>query len=451
MLSLLVTTVSMRVDPMMLFADPAGVKFGATVGVVTFLTKFIGTFITSYHSKMPLKDSLAFALIMTSKGIVELPVFATLKDIKIIGKSSFRVLIIGILLNSTLVPILVKFLYDPISRKYAGYQKRNIMHLEPDSELRILACVHKPENVDALIGFLNATCPTEESPNVVYVLHLIELIGRVAPVFIIHRKEMIVGSAYENFIMAFNQYEQNNDGLVTMNAFTAISPPNMMHEDICTMALDQQTSLILLPFHRKWSTDGSIVTQNNAIRKLNCSVLETAPCSIGILIDRDNASTRMLTKSQSRSSGYNICTIFVGGKNDREALTLAKRMSKDTRLSLTVTRFLSGEEGDEDNFMLDWEGMLDDQVLKDVKHNQTGEYGEIMYMEEIVRDGPEAAEIVISIAHEYDLVIVGRNYGVESVQTQGLSEWTEFPELGVIGDLLASTDLRSRASVLVVQ
>ncbi|OMP05300.1 Cation/H+ exchanger [Corchorus olitorius] len=450
MLLLFVTTASIRVDPMRLFADPAEVEFSAILGVVTFLAKFIGTFIPSFCSKMPLKDSLALALIMTSKGIVELSVSSNLKDTKIIQDATYCVLILGILLNSTLVPILVKFLYDPISRKYAGYQKRNIMHLKPDSELRILACVHKPENVVALIGFLNTTCPTEESPNVVYVLHLMELTGRDTPVFITHQKEMIAGSSYENFIMAFNQYEQNNCGLVTMNAFTAISPPDMMHEDICTMALDKQTSLILLPFHRKWSIDGSIETENNAIRKLNCSVLETCPCSIGILIDRDNACTRMLTKSPSRSSCYSVCMIFIGGKDDREALTLAKRMSKDTRLSLTVIHFVSGEEG-ESNYMLDWEEMLDDQVLKDVKDSQTGEYGEIMYMEEIVRDGPQAAEIVKSIVDGYDLVIVGRRYGVQSIQTQGLSEWGELPEFGVIGDLLASIDLQSTTSVLVVQ
>ncbi|OMO49681.1 Cation/H+ exchanger [Corchorus capsularis] len=451
MLSLFVTTASMRVDPMRLSADPAEVHFCATIGVVTFLAKFIGTFIPSFCSKMPLKDSLALALIMTSKGIVELSVLSNLKDSKVIQDATYCVLILGTLLNSIVVPILVKFLYDPISRKYVGYQKRTIMHLEPNSELRILACVHKPENAIALIGFLNATCPTEESPNVVYVLHLMELIGRDTPLFITHQKEMIAGSSYENFIMAFNQYEQNNFGLVTMNAFTAISPPDMMHEDVCTMALDKQTSLILLPFHRKWSIGGSIETENNAIRMLNCNVLETCPCSIGILIDRDNASTIMLTNSQSRSSCYNVCMIFIGGKDDREALTLAKRMSKDTRLSLTVTRFVSGEEAGDNNLMLDWEGMLDDQVLKDVKHSQTGEYGEITYIEEIVRDGPQAAKLVKSIACGYDLVIVGRRYGVQSVQTQGLSEWSEFPELGGIGDLLASTDLQTTTSVLVVQ
>ncbi|KAK8628970.1 hypothetical protein V6N13_077829 [Hibiscus sabdariffa] len=45
------------------------------------------------------------------------------------------------------------------------------------------------------------------------------------------------------------KYEENNRGLVTVNAFTAISPPKLMHEDVCTMALNKQTSFILLPFH----------------------------------------------------------------------------------------------------------------------------------------------------------------------------------------------------------
>ncbi|OMO90396.1 Cation/H+ exchanger [Corchorus olitorius] len=450
-LTLYVTTSTMRADPVRLFTDPTCVQFSAIVAVATFVAKFIGVFIPSFFSRIPLKDSLALALIMTSKGILELSFFAGFRDNQIIGDASFCILILGILLNSTLVPILVKFLYDPVSRKYAGYQKRNIMHLKPNSELRILACVHKPENVAPLIGFLNATCPTEESPNVVYVLHLIELMARASPVFITHQKQgnTTDGTSYENFILAFNQYEKNNCGMVTVNAFTAISPSQLMHEDICTMALDKQTSFILLPFHRKWAIDGSIESEHSNIRRLNCSVLETAPCSIGILVDRAvNASTMMLSKAASRSS-YCVCIIFIGGKDDREALTLAKRMSQDPRVSLTVIRFVK-DDGSR-TVLLDWDQMLDDQVLKDIKNDQNGEYGDIMYMEEVVMDGPEAAKIVRSIADGYDLIVVGRRYRVQCVQTSGLSEWSEFPELGDIGDILASTDLQSRASVLVVQ
>ncbi|XWS52968.1 hypothetical protein CRYUN_Cryun11dG0117500 [Craigia yunnanensis] len=447
-LALYVTTATMRADPGKMLSDPTTVKFSAIVVFMTFLAKFIACLIPSFWSKMPLNDSLAFALIMTSKGIMELSYFSTYKDSKIIADATFSVMIIGVLLNSAIVPILVKSLYDSISRKYAGYQKRNIMHLKPNAELRILACVHRPENVAAFIDLLNATRPTKESRNVVYVLHLIELIGRASPVFIAHEKqENRVVSSFENFILAFNQYEQNNWGLVTVNAFTAISPPNLMHEDICTMALDKQTSFILLPFHRKWSIDGSIEVEHNVIRILNCSVLERSPCSIGILVDRGSLDRRITrTSLKSSRSSYCIGMIFLGGKDDREALTLAKRMAKDPRVNLTVIHLVAEDSRN----VIDWDTMLNAEELKNIKQGEVGN-GNIMYIEEAVKDGPQAALNVRSIADGYDLIIVGRRYGVDSVQTSGLSEWSEFPELGIIGDLLASTDLDSRASVLVVQ
>lgn len=38
-----------------------------------------------------------------------------------------------------------------------------------------------------------------------------------------------------------------------------------------------------------------------------------------------------------------------------------------------------------------------------------------------------------------------------SAVTKGLNEWTEFEELGAIGDVIASKAFLSRASVLVLQ
>ncbi|XVE79371.1 hypothetical protein DITRI_Ditri14bG0053100 [Diplodiscus trichospermus] len=447
-LPLYVTTATMRADPGKMFSDPTRVRYSAIVAVMTFLAKFIACLIPSFWNKMPLNDSLAFALVMTSKGIVELSYFSSSKDNKVIAESTFSVMSIGILLNSAIVPILVKYLYDSISRKYAGYQRRDIMHLKPNAELKILACVRRPENVAAFIDLLNATCPTKESPNVIYVLHLIELIGRASPVFIAHQKQANrVASSFENFILAFNQYEQNNCGLVTVNAFTAISPPNLMHEDICTMALDKQTSFMLLPFHRKWSIDGSVEAEDNVIRNLNCSVLERSPCSIGILVDRGCLDRRITRTSLKPSrSSYSIGMIFLGGKDDREALTLAKRMAKDTRVNLTVIHLVAENSTN----VIDWDTMLNAEDLKDIKQSEVGK-GNTMYIEEVVKDGPQAVRIVRSIADDYDLIIVGRRFGVDYVQTSGLSEWSEFPELGIVGDLLASTDLDSRASVLIVQ
>lgn len=72
-------------------------------------------------------------------------------------------------------------------------------------------------------------------------------------------------------------------------------------------------------------------------------------------------------------------------------------------------------------------------------------------MEEMVTNGSEFASMVKTLADEYDLIKTGRRYGVECPQTAGLTDWSEFPKLGVIGGLLASTDIYGRASVFVIQ
>ncbi|KAL4308303.1 hypothetical protein GQ457_01G038370 [Hibiscus cannabinus] len=443
--SSLFTTSAMKIHRRNLFADLTPLKFSLLNIVLSFHAKFLPCFVASFWGR----DSLAFALIMCSKGVVELAYFSTFRDIKHMSTQAFGIFTLGILVNATITPILVKFLYDSNSRKYTAYQKRNLLHLNPDAELRILACVHRSEHVSALIDVLDITCPTKTSPNVVFALHLVELAGRDYPVFTAHQNNNnVVGCSYEH-ILAFRQYEENNRGLVTVNAFTAISPPKLMHEDVCTMALNKQTSFILLPFHRKWSIDGSIEVENNVIRNLNRSVMDRAPCSVGILITRGVLDPkRKSLKIPSRTSSYSIGMIFLGGKDDREALTLAKRMARDPRVKLTVIHLTTDENR---GHVMDWDMMLDAEILRDAKHNDVTDICNIMYREEVSNSGPEATRIIRSIANEYDLIIVGRRDGVDSVQTKGLSEWSEFPELGAVGDLLASTDLDSSVSVLVVQ
>ncbi|KAE8711579.1 hypothetical protein F3Y22_tig00110283pilonHSYRG00032 [Hibiscus syriacus] len=437
-----VTTSTMRVNPTKMLADLSRVRFTCILVIATFLAKFISCLIASCWSRIPIRDSLAFSLIMSSKGIVELSYFSSYKDSEVLSDETFSMLTLVVLVNATIIPILVKYLYDPVSRKYASYQQRNIMHLKPNSELRILACVHRPEHVSALVDVLNITYPTKESPNVVYALHLIELVGRDSPVFIAHQKHKnLVVNSYHH-IVAFNQYEKNNWETVTVNAFTAISPSKLMHEDVCTLALDKEVSFILLPFHRKWSVDGSIEDDNNVIRNMNCNVLDRAPCSTGILVDR----RRKLFMSST--STYSVGMIFLGGKDDREALTLAKRIARDPKVKLTVIHLIADE--DSGNF-IDWDGMLDAEVLKDIKQNDNSHGCDVKYIVLVSKHGQQASRIVQSIVGDYDLIIVGRRYGADSVQTMGLSDWSEFPELGVIGDLLVSPDLNCRISVLVVQ
>jgi hypothetical protein len=76
----------------------------------------------------------------------------------------------------------------------------------------------------------------------------------------------------------------------------------------------------------------------------------------------------------------------------------------------------------------------------------------VKYEEKTIEDASQTTSFIKEIANnKFDFIIVGRRYGLKSPQTTGLENWTEYPELGVIGDLLASRDMKSKASILVVQ
>lgn len=363
----------------------------------------------------------------------------------------------NVVLNAIIVPVVVKLLYDP-KKKYTAYQNRNMMHSLPDSELRILACIHRSDNTPAIINLLDAACPTRESPIAVYVLHLIELVGRTTPVFISHKKNQRTLSNYsscsENVIVSFNHFERDNDGAVHASLFTAISPPEYMHDDVCTLALDKLTSLIIVPFHRKWSSFGAaaIESESQNIRELNLSLLETAPCSVGILVNRGRikCADALVTLQEA----YRVALIFLGGNDDREAFCLAKRMLDDSCISLTVIHLIDASQKEDDNDVSPdkkWELVQDKEMLKHMsKHSGRG-YAS--YVEEMVEDAAQTTRKMQSLLDEdeYDLFIVGRRHNVRSTQTLGLDQWSEFPELGVIGDMLSSTDSSCKSTVLVIQ
>ncbi|KAF3432879.1 hypothetical protein FNV43_RR23981 [Rhamnella rubrinervis] len=455
-LPLLMVSTGMRVDCQEMKFDKM-ILSSMVIIILTYLVKLVTCLLPCMYYKMPTLDSLALSLIMSSQGIVELSLYSMLRDNNQLDDGTYGLVLFTILAIVIVGPISVKYLYDP-SRKYAGYQKRNIMHLKPNSELRIVSCINRPDDIPSTINLLDNSCPTKENPITVYVLHLIELIGRASPIFISHQMQQKVLSniSYSaNMILSFGRFERDNWGTVTVNSFTSVSPPNLMHDDICTMALDKLASLIILPFHREWSMDGTVELDDNMVRTLNCSVLDKAPCSVGILVNRGQVRRRPANSDASPAHAhvYSVCVIFLGGKDDREALVYAKRMAKDQSINVMVLHFLAPKDLPEEPKMK-WEHMMDSELLKDVRNSNlsTDRQGYMGYMAKVVKDGSEMALIVRNLVDDYDLIITGRRYGVDCPQTSGLMEWSEFPELGVVGDLLASTDnVFGRASVLVLQ
>ncbi|AEE77968.1 cation/H+ exchanger 11 [Arabidopsis thaliana] len=441
-----ITFSAMRCDGLRILSQFTDIYFNIFLTLLILVIKLVACLTLCLYYKLPRSESLAVSLILSYKSFVEFVLYEAVLEEKFISQATYAFLILYSLLSAGIVPMVVRSMYDP-KRKYVNYQKRDILHLEANSGLRILTCLHKPENVSETIAFLQLfSSPIHDFPIAVTVLHLVKLVGQINPIIVSHDKKLKrlhKNSYIHTANLAFRQFMQESLESVTVTTFTAFSHENLMHEDICTLALDRTTSMIVVPSGRKWTVDGMFESDDLAARQLNQSLLDRAPCSIGILVDRGQFSRKSYVTSKNR---YNIDVgvLFIGGKDDREALSLVKRMKYNPRVRVTVIRLIFDHEIESE-----WDYILDNEGLKDLKSTESNE--DILYTERIVTSVVEVVKAVQLLAEEYDLMVVGRDHDMTSQDLSGLTEWVELPELGVIGDLLAARDLNSKVSVLVVQ
>lgn len=430
--------------------------------------KVAGTLLVCIYYQMPVHEGITLGLLMNTKGLIEMIVLNVGRDQKVLDDESFAIMVIVAVVMTGIITPVVTTIYKP-ARKFIPYKRRTIERSKPDAELRVLVCIHTPRNVPTIINLLEASNPTKRSPICVYILHLVELTGRASAMLIVHNTRKSGHPALnrtqaqsDHIISAFENYEQHA-GNVTVQPLTAISPYSTMHEDICNLAEDKRVAFIIIPFHKQQTVDGGMEATNPAFRMVNQNVLSNAPCSVGILVDRGlNGSTRLAANQVT----HHIAVIFFGGPDDREALSYAWRMSDHPGTSLTVLRFISGDDATDpaeqsrgnpnDPRMLTvetddtMERQLDDELLNDFRMRTINDET-IVYTEKVVNNGEETVAAIRSMDNLHDLFIVGRGQGMISPLTAGLTDWSECPELGAIGDLLASSDFAATVSVLVVQ
>ncbi|CAN0887983.1 Cation/H(+) antiporter 4 [Linum grandiflorum] len=387
------------------FPDTA---FYITSIVVSLLVKFGICLLVSLTWMLPV-DSVVLALIMSSKGMRELGIYSSLRDFG------------------------------------------------------------KPHHVGHMINLLDVMRPTQDDQIRVYALHLVELVGRATPMLISHHNQRVMSDNCSiEVIIAFNQFERRTFGRTSVNNFTSISQSEFMHDDICTLALDNSTSLILIPFHVTWALHGGIESEDASMRMLNSKVLGTAPCSVGIFFNRGNNNNTIgdFKGVDPLTCSYSVCVIYIGGRDDHEALCVAMRMVKESagaphdkyhQVELTILHLIAKERGggsrpSGEKNLSRYERLADDVVLEKAL-KEVATLSNVRYVDEVVEDGHQTAMAIRSRAENHDLFLVGRrqNGDVESPQTVGLDQWSEFPELGVVGDLLASKNMKTKGGVLIMQ
>ncbi|KNA15500.1 hypothetical protein SOVF_097710 [Spinacia oleracea] len=322
-----------------------------------------------------------------------------------------------------------------------------------ESELRILACIYDQESVASLFRLLDFANSTTRNPLKVFTLYLIELLGRGAPLFIDHTKSHDEYWDNNNEVVhnAIKLYEKAHTGRITMEFFTSVTPHHTMYQDICEIALSNKVGFIILPFHKKCiedENDFSTSIHRPGVQSANDNTLAHAPCSVGILACKSVATWGSFQNRASNNIQRQFAILFLGGSDAREALSLADRMMEHSDVSLIVVRFLTYEFKGDDVL----ERRMDDGVVISfwVKNERNEK---LTYKEVVVNNGFETLSSIQSLNHSFpiDLWIVGRKHGINPILLDGLSEWSDNPELGVLGDFLISTDFNTTGSVLVVQ
>ncbi|PON68610.1 DNA-directed DNA polymerase [Parasponia andersonii] len=485
-----------------------GKAWGLLVLVITTACagKIIGTFVVAMMVKIPARESLALGVLMNTKGLVELIVLNIGKEKKVLNDEIFAILVLMALFTTFITTPTVMAIYKP-SRGGSGGKESirthrklcdlSISSQEFQDELRILACVHGPGNVPSLISVVESTRSTKKAALKLFIMHLVELTERSSAIVMVQRvrknglpffKRFRRGQWHDRVAGAFQTYEQL--GRVSVSPTTAISPLSTMHEDICHAAEEKGVAMIILPFHKQWNgTDKeSVENVGHGWRLVNQRVLKNSPCSVAVLVDRGlsfgGSDIRLTPPGPPNTSvGQRVCVVFFGGPDDRECLELGGRMAEHPAVKVTVVRFVNeNKEGLEgQGFMLrpsptksvevsysfstatmnlEKEKELDETAVAEFKSkwinddNDQAVGMQVEYIEKVVGESNNnIVEQVLGIGRsgDYDLIIVGKGRFPSKMVAELADRHAEHPELGPIGDILASLEQGMASSVLVIQ
>ncbi|KAI3900441.1 hypothetical protein MKW92_021950 [Papaver armeniacum] len=422
--------------------------------------KIVGTIVVSRACKVPWRESFTLGFLMNSKGLVELIVLNIGKDRKVLNDQTFAIMVLMALFTTFITTPVVMIIYKPSKRAgltEADYKSKTIERTDVSSQLRILACFHSTKNIPTMINLIEASRGSGRQESLcVYALHLTELSERSSAILMVHKARKN-GLPFWNkgrrdsdhIVVAFETFEQLSH--VSVRPMTSISALSNMHEDICASAKSKKAAMIILPFHKHQRVDGALETTRTDFRWVNHKVLQNAPCSVGILVDRSLGGASQVSARDVSSS---ITVIFFGGRDDREALAYAVRMAEHPGINLAVIRITVQLESGGEIAVIEMNEesntesrLLDEKVLSEFE-KQISQNPSLKYEERLLRNSVE----IVAVVQEFSrcsLFLVGRMpIGVVQPVLNGRSDC---PELGPIGSLLVSPDLSTTASVLVVQ
>ncbi|XP_071709648.1 cation/H(+) antiporter 2-like [Rutidosis leptorrhynchoides] len=433
--------------------------------------KILGTLAACRYLKTPLNEGVLLSFLMNMKGHVEMLTLTVAYQNKVINSSIFcNLMVLAVVFSSIISAALIGFLVRRES--YTIGMKHIPMEIHnPNKELKLLTCVHSRHPVNSMVKLIVSLRGSNNVPISPYFMHLVELPEKIKKKTAFYEQEDDDNDSDDDDDSDSDDVVEINEAVdmfieetqMMIHQVQTVAPFMTMYRDVCKFADDIRASFIILPFHKHQRIDGKFENDKDGIRITNQKVLRNAKCSVAILVDRSHTISG--TQAAGSESLQQIATLFFGGPDDREALGFSKRLSTHHHSSLTVIRFLP-TSAKEHNIGINV-SQKEDDVLVGINHdteideadssalaNFYHRYvtsGKVRFVEKYVDNGAQTGMILRDMAETYSMFIVGKGGRGDSVITTGISDWEECPELGVVGDFLASSEFDISGSVLVVQ
>ncbi|KAL9662838.1 hypothetical protein QQ045_027673 [Rhodiola kirilowii] len=434
--------------------------------------KLCGTLVACRQLNIPLLEGVVLALLLCIKGFTDLLVidFTSPRGERALWYAEiYRLFLAAIVINTLLAGFIATFILKTNGRAF-GFRHIAIEMQNPESELIILSCVHNPRHVWTMVGLIGTLTGNEKTPILPSLVQLIELPASSYDLTF-HEQD----DEDEEFLKGPYGHDavEINDAVddfvaktgVTLREGKIIAPYKSMDEDICNLAEDLHSSIIILSFHKHQRIDGRMESdKREGIRTTNQKILRHAPCSVAILVDKGGASGSLQVPVQDFVQ--HVATLFFGGPDDREALAYSRRIGMHPHVNLAVIRFVHAPTRERDSAINMATGKDDEDFMsistdadeRDIDSAFISEFfnryvtsGQIGFVEKYVNHGADTVNVLKDMGDMYSLFIVGKGGRDNCPMTTGMSDWEECPELGKIGDLLASSDLYAGGSILVIQ
>eukprot|EP01012_Entosiphon_sulcatum_P057066 TRINITY_DN8078_c0_g1_i2.p1 TRINITY_DN8078_c0_g1~~TRINITY_DN8078_c0_g1_i2.p1 ORF type:complete len:469 (+),score=80.82 TRINITY_DN8078_c0_g1_i2:1052-2458(+) len=291
---------------------------------------------------LPPRKALTLAVLMNTKGLVELIVLNIGLSKGVINQQTFTLMVLMALFTTFISSPIVSCIYSP-EQDVADMRVANANGKKKRKDgFRLMTCLTGMRSVPPMVMLIETVKGQHPQAAQVHCVHLIELSERPSAFMSIQtqRKEKILSDPLSLSLESFGRVNR-----VSITPLLTISSPKDMHEDILGLAEREGSTLLVLPYHEHSPSDRLL--DFSRINVVAGNVLQTVHCSVGLMVDLGLRRPFVAQLEESSSaedhisqSAYRVVVLFFGGPDDREALALGARMCTNPNVQLTVVRLI---------------------------------------------------------------------------------------------------------------